>query len=227
MAISKSSLSFLTALSNNNSRDWFMEHKSDYTDAQENVIQFADEVLEQLNSFDVIDTASGKKALKRIYRDVRFSKNKSPYKGHFGIGFVRSSASRRGGYYIHIQPGATFIGGGFWGPEKDDLLRIRKHLEIDASELQNVIQSTSFKNHFGTMEGEQLKTAPKGFDKEHPSIELLRYKQFLVGKSFTDKEVLAKDFSQTAANTLKAMLPFFEVMTEMLTTNLNGESLID
>lgn len=227
MAISKNSFDFLKQLSANNNRDWFTENKQIYTDAQQDIIAFADEVLQGMNAFDHIETPTGKKALKRIYRDVRFSKDKAPYKQHFGMTFSRATQSRRGTYYIHLQPGNSFIGGGFWGPEKDDLLRIRKHLAQDDSYFKKVINSKEFKNHFGTLEGEQLKTAPKGFDKEHPSIELLRYKQFLIGQSFSDKEVLSKDFAKKACNTLEAMIPFFDIMTEMLTTNLNGESLID
>lgn len=227
MALSKNTFSFLQNLAKNNTRDWFAEHKDEYTTAQENVIEFADDVLGQMSNFDLIETPTGKKALKRIYRDVRFSKNKAPYKQHFGMMFSRATASRRGTYYVHIQPGENFIGGGFWGPEKDDLLLIRKHLAQDDSYFRKVIESKKFKNVFKTMQGEQLKTSPKGFDKEHPSIDLLRYKQFLIGRSFTDKEVLSTDFPKVASDTLKAMLPFFDIMTEMLTTNLNGESLLD
>jgi uncharacterized protein (TIGR02453 family) len=227
MAISKNSFNFLKQLSENNNRDWFTENKQFYTDAQQDIIRFADDVLQGMNAFDHLETPSGKKALKRIYRDVRFSKDKVPYKQHFGMMLARATQARRGTYYIHIQPGNSFIGGGFWGPEKEDLLRIRKHIAQDDSYLNKVLNSKEFKNQFEVLEGEQLKTAPKGFDKEHPSIELLRYKQFLIGKSFTDKEVLSTDFAQQACATLKAMIPFFDVMTEMLTTNLNGESLIN
>jgi uncharacterized protein (TIGR02453 family) len=227
MSISKSTISFLKQLAIHNDRDWFAENKSLYTDAQENAIFFADSVLEKMNKFDKIETPSGKKALKRIYRDVRFSKNKAPYKQHFGIMYARATAARRGGYYLHIQPGESFIGGGFWGPEKDDLLLVRKHIAQDDSYLREVLNNKKFKTTFGEMRGEQLKSAPKGFDKEHFAIDLLRYKQYLVMKRFTDEEVLSANFDQLVADTFKGMQPFMEIMTEMLTTNLNGESLID
>lgn len=227
MAISDSTIQFLQDLSKNNNRDWFAANKPTYTAAHENIIQFSDDVLHLLHEFDKIETPNGKKAVKRIYKDVRFSKNKDPYKNNFGMAYVRAGSQRRGGFYIHIQPDAHFIGGGFWAPEKEDLHRVRKHIETDDTELRNVIQSKSFRDTFGTLQGEQLKTAPKGFDKEHTAIDLLRHKQFLIGKEFSNMEVLDKDFSKTAAETLKAMLPFFDVMTEMLTTNLNGESLMD
>jgi len=227
MEISNRTLSFLQNLAKNNDRDWFAEHKDLYTAAHENMIEFADEVLGKMNTWDKIETPSGKKALKRIYRDVRFSKNKAPYKQHFGVMYARATAARRGGYYLHVQPGDSFIGGGFWGPEKDDLLLVRKHIAADDSYLREVLEDKKFKKLFGEMHGEQLKTAPKGFDKEHAAIELLRYKQFLVMKRFTDEEVLSTDFSEIVSSTFEAMQPFLEVMTEMLTTNLNGESLLE
>ena len=226
MGISKNTFSFINKLSKNNNRDWFAENKSLYTAAQEDVIEFSNEVLEKMHAFDKIETPTGKKALKRIYRDVRFSKNKAPYKQHFGMMYARNGADRRGTYYIHLQPGENFIGGGFWGPEKDDLLRIRKHIDQDDTYFREVLDSKAFKSTFGILRGEQLKSAPKNFDKEHPAIDLLRYKQFLIMKQFTDEEVLSPDFADQAAKTLKEMLPFFDVMTEMLTTNMNGESLV-
>ncbi len=226
MGISKNTFSFLNHLANNNNRDWFAENKSIYTAAHEDVIEFSNSLLDNMHAFDKIETPSGKKALKRIYRDVRFSKNKAPYKQHFGMMFSRLGTERRGTYYIHLQPGESFIGGGFWGPEKDDLLRIRKHIAQDDTYFRAVLDSKGFKKEFGTMRGEQLKSSPKNFDKEHPAIDLLRYKQFLVMKTFTNEEVLSPDFAIEAAKTLKGMLPFFDIMTEMLTTNMNGESLI-
>ena len=225
--IEKSTYQFLTNLAQNNHKEWFETNKPLFLQAQSNVIDFAGQVLEKMNQFDVIETPTGKKAVKRIYRDVRFSKDKTPYKQHFGLIYSRATAARRGSFYIHLQPGKTFIGGGFWGPEKEDLLRIRKHLAQDDSAFRTLITSTPFTTYFGHLQGDQLKTAPKGFDKEHPAIDLLRYKQFLISKSFTDAEVLAPNFVDAATETLRAMLPFFDEMTEMLTTNLNGESLID
>ena len=227
MSIAKSSLQFLENLSVNNNRDWFTEHKSEYVLAHENIVEFADEVLHLLNQFDQIETPSGKKVVKRIYRDVRFSKNKAPYKNNFGLVFTRAGANRRGTFYIHIAPDECFIGGGFWGPEKEDLLRIRKHIEVDDSEMREILNSKEFKSTFGELQGDKLKSAPKGFDKEHQAIDLLRYKQFLISKEFNNIDVLGSNFPQIAADTLKAMLPFFNLMTEMLTTNLNGESLIE
>ena len=131
-----------------------------------------------------------------------------------------------GGYYLRIENGASFVGGGFWEPNKDDLLRIRKELELDASELRDIINQPSFKKFFGTLQGEELKSAPRDFDKTHPNIDLIRKKQFLVGRQFTNKEVLAPNFKKEVIETFKAMRPFFDYMSDILTTDLNGESIL-
>lgn len=224
--ITKENLNFIVKLSANNDRDWFNAHKADYIAQHENIIAFADELLAKMNEHDNIETVSGKKSLYRIYRDVRFSKDKSPYKTHWSGGFKRATKHLRGGYYFHIQPGNnSFIGGGFWGPNKDDLLRIREDIAADADEMRSIITSKDFVNTFGSLDGEQLKTAPKGFDKDHPDVDLLRYKQFIFGKNFTDKEVLAPDFVNVANETFKKMRPFFDYMSEVLTTDSNGSPL--
>ena len=224
--ITKENLDFIVKLSANNDRDWFNAHKADYIAQHENIIAFADELLAKMNEHDNIETVSGKKSLYRIYRDVRFSKDKSPYKTHWSGGFKRATKHLRGGYYFHIQPGNnSFVGGGFWGPNKDDLLRIREDIAADADEMRSIITSKDFVNTFGTLDGEQLKTAPKGFDKDHPDVDLLRYKQFIFGKNFTDKEVLAPDFVDVANETFKKMRPFFDYMSEVLTTDSNGSPL--
>lgn len=221
--ISKDSITFLKKLGKNNDRDWFQENKAEYVKQHEGVVAFADELLGLMNQHDNIETISGKKSLHRIYRDVRFSKNKAPYKTNWSGSFKRATKQLRGGYYFHIQPGGnSFIGGGFWGPNKDDLLRIREEIDTDASEMREIITSKDFVDTFGTLNGEQLKSAPKGFDKEHKDIDLLRYKQFIFGKNFSDEEVLAEDFAQVANDTFKKMRPFFDLMSEILTTDSNG-----
>jgi uncharacterized protein (TIGR02453 family) len=224
--LSKKIFTFLEKLKANNNRDWFHANKSEYHENQQEMIAFADDLLAKLNKHDVIETVSGKKALFRIYRDVRFSKDKSPYKTHFSGSFTRATKLRRGGYYFHVQPGGhSMVGGGFWNPNKDDLLRIREEIALDASELRAILGDKNFVDTFGTLEGDQLKRAPKGFDPEHEAIDLLRYKQFIFSRSFTDEEVLAPDFAKTLDQCFRAMRPFFDYMSEVLTTDANGESL--
>lgn len=226
MPISKNDFHFLTELEKNNNRDWFTENKETYQASLENIISFADEVLSKLNRHDVIETLNGKKSLFRIYRDVRFSKDKSPYKTHWAGGYKRASKERRGGYYFQIAPNNnTFIAGGFWAPNKEDLQRIREEIAIDDQEIREITADKTFIKTFGQLQGEQLKSAPKGFDKEHKAIDLLRYKQFVITKNFTDSEVLASNFAEKVDHTFQAMRPFFDYMSDVLTTDVNGESI--
>ena len=225
-SISKENLAFLQLLGKNNNRDWFHAHKSEYVQHHENAIAFADSVLEKMNGHDNIETLSGKKSLFRIYRDVRFSKDKSPYKTHWGGGLKRATRQLRGGYYFHIQPGGqSFVGGGFWAPNKEDLFRIREEIASDAEELRAIINSKEIQSTFGALYGEQLKTAPKGFDKDHPDIDLLRFKQFVFIKKFSDEEVLEAQFDAVVNETFKRLRPFLDLMSDVLTTDSNGSPL--
>lgn len=225
--ITRQTFDFLSELKMNNTRDWFMDNKSRYEKSHKEVYSFADSLIKKMNEFDRIETPSGKKSLFRIYRDVRFSKNKDPYKTNRTGSFSRAGADRRGGYYFCIEPGNSMIGGGFYQPNTEDLNLIRKQIEMDASPLRDVINSKAFKNYFGELLGEQLKTVPRGFEKEDPNIDLLRYKSFYVMHRFSDQEVMSVDFEDKVIDGYKKLQPFFEVMTNYLTTDLNGESIID
>ena len=219
--ISKDVLSFLKKLQQNNKRDWFDAHKSEFKALESGVKQFYAQLFEQLNVVDSIDTFK----IFRIYRDVRFSKNKLPYKTHFGGSFHRTKPELRGGYYLHIAPqNESFIATGFWDPSKEDLFRIRKEFEIDSEELRELMAQPEFKSVWGALQGEELKSAPRGFDKLDPNIDLIRRKQFIFTKKFTDKEVLSKGFRQQIITDFKVIRPYFDYMSAVLTTNLNGES---
>lgn len=221
-SVSSSSLQFLRDLKENNNRPWFNENKSRYQEAQAEMAALAESLIERMNGHDELEPVTGKKSLFRIYRDVRFSKDKSPYKTHLSGSLVRATKWRRGGYYFHVEPGASFIGGGFWAPNKEDLLRIRQEIAMDAEPLRKIITAPSFIETFDKLEGDQLKTAPKGFDRDHPDIDLLRYKQFLLSSSFTDKEVCSNDFVDKMNAAFQNMRPFFDFMSDVLTTDMNG-----
>ncbi|RKS21945.1 uncharacterized protein (TIGR02453 family) [Flavobacterium endophyticum] len=223
--IPASSFDYLKMLKENNDRDWFNENKDRYLKEYDSLEHFADALLQELRSHDVIETASGKKSLHRIYRDTRFSKDKTPYKTNWSGGYKRATALRRGGYYFHIEPGNSFIAGGFWAPNTEDIKRIREDISSDPDTLRKIIESKTFKATFGSLQGEQLKTTPKGFDAADSAIDLLRYKQFLLVKRFTDDEVLSPSFLKEADQTFKNMRPFFDYMSEVLTTDANGEPL--
>ena len=213
---------FYRELKENNTREWFEPQKSRFKALESEIKEYTEELKKNLNKTDEIERAK----IFRIYRDVRFSKNKTPFKTHFGISFHRKKPQLRGGYYLHIAPEDSFIATGFWNPEKEDLLRIRKEMEVDAAELRDVIADSKLKSYWGDIEGEELKTAPKGFSKDHADIDLIRKKQFLFVKKFTDKEVLALDFQDQIIKHVEAIRPFCDYMTNILTTDLNGVSLL-
>lgn len=225
MKIQSSTFTFLNSLTSNNNRDWFNEHKPIYQKALQNAKDVFSTIHELLETHDNIE----RQKIYRIYRDVRFSKDKTPYNPRFATSFSRRGAELRGGYFLQIQPNnKSMLGGGFWQPEKDDLYRIRKEFEINDSEIRAILAEDKFVQYF---DGElssynELKTAPKGFDKEHKAIDLIKKKGFVAVRNFTDKEVLSDNFAQEVNETFKALRPFFNLMSDILTTNLNGESLI-
>ena len=220
--VPKHTFSFLKQLKANNNRDWFEAHKADFKALEKEIKSVGEQITLGLNTHDSIE----KTKLFRVYRDVRFSKDKTPYKTHFAIAFHREKPQYRGGYYLRIAPGDSFVAAGFWDPNKEDLFRIRKELEIDASEYLDLIQEPNFKSVWGDNIGEGVKTAPKGFSKEHPNIELIRFKQHIFMHSFTNDEVLSADFSDQVISCFQVMRPFFDYMSGVLTTDLNGESIL-
>ena len=222
--IEKSTLKFLKDLAKNNDRVWFKASKNEYDYALANMKGLIESIEAELNKVDMIE----KKKVFRIYRDVRFSKDKTPYKDHLGGSFTRATAARRGGYFLGIQPGnKSIIAGGFWNPESTDLKRVREELALDPSDFRKIINAKKFKDFFGQLEGQTLKNIPRGFDKESPAGDLLRMKQYLCYRPVSDKEIIKPDFLKKVVDTYKGMLPFFNFMSSVLTTNLNGESLID
>lgn len=218
--ITHDTLRFLRALRKNNDRTWFEAHKGDYLKAKDNVTTFVQAVQNGLNETDVI----ADHRVYRIYRDVRFSKDKTPYKEHLGGYFRRAGAERRGGYFFRIKPGGSQIGGGFFGPEKDDLLRIRQELEYDVQPIETITRHPDFVQHFGALQGEEVKTAPKGFSQEHPHITWIRKKQFYALRPFTDQEIVRADFAEQVVDTYRALRPLFDYMSAVLTTNADGEA---
>lgn len=224
MQFDKSTFKFLKDLQKNNNRDWFADQKEVYLKAQKNAKNIFAEIHKYLQMHDEIE----KSKMMRIYRDVRFSHDKTPYKAHFANSYSRLGASLRGGYFLRIRPGESFLAGGFWEPSKEDLLRIRKEIEQDASEIRAISESKEFQKHFGDQfeSFSELKTAPRGFDKEHPDVDLLRKKGFIASKSFTDEQVLSENFTVEVDKSFRALRPFFNLFSDILTTNLNGESLI-
>ena len=227
VVIKKESLDFLKKLSKNNNRDWFNKHKDNYIEAQNNIIRFADDLLYEMNKHDQMETPSGKKCLFRIYKDVRFSNDKTPYNTHWSGFLKRATKKLRGGYYFNIRPGRSFVAGGFWGPESSDMKRIRQDIEANYESWKKLLAGKTLLKTFGNMTGERLSSSPRGYAKDHPAIDLLRYKQFLLKHEFTDQEVCSPGFLYKANDTFKKMRPFLNHMSEVLTTDGNGLSTID
>jgi len=223
LSIPKEVFTFFNKLEKNNDRDWFNEHKPEFKAIEAKMKKAYNHLGEMMSAYDQIE----KIKIFRIYRDVRFSKNKLPFKTHFGGSFARKKPELRGGYYLHIQPNnESFIATGFWDPSKEDILRIRKEFEMDDSEMRAILNDKTFSATWGNFTGDELKTAPKGFDKKHPAIDLIRRKQFIFVKKYTDQEVLSEHFLDDVNDAFKNIKPFFNYMSDVLTTNLNGESIL-
>lgn len=225
--INKDSLEFLKDLSQNNNREWFNIHKDRYTEAHNNIIAFADALIGEMNKHDNIETRSGKQSMFRIYKDARFSKDKTPYNKHWSCAFRRATKKLRGGYYLRIEPSASRLAGGFFGPVPDDMKRIRQDIDANYDDWRKVLADPLLKGVFGNMKGEKVVSAPRGYAKDHPAIDLLQHKQFLFRREFTDDEILDPNFLYHVNEGFKSLRPFFDYMSEVLTTDANGISIVD
>ena len=221
-AIPKNTISFLKELKLNNNREWFNENKDRFNTIQSQVKIFAQEVNDSLNVSDNIE----KIKIFRIYRDLRFSKDKTPYKKNIGMAFHRAKPELRGGYYLEISADESFIAVGFWNPNKEDLLRIRKEIEIDGQEFKRIVNQKKIKEIWGDLKGDEVKTSPKGFTSDHEYIDLIKKKQFIFIKKLKEKDILDEKFQKELVNYFESIRPFFDYMSEVLTTNLDGESII-
>lgn len=202
-------LKFLTELSQNNNKEWMDANKKWY---QEVKATFLDDVREVL--FGIAEWEPGmamlepKQCVFRQNRDVRFSKNKDPYKNNMGAYFsVGGKKSNNPGYYLHIQPGANFLAGGLWMPEAPILKAIRQEIDYSGDELVSILNDKAFKKYFPELQGEQLKTTPKGYDADHPHINLLRFKSFTVSSPLTDISIESGKFVSEALEVFKVMKP--------------------
>jgi uncharacterized protein (TIGR02453 family) len=216
--IKKSTLDFMNALSINNNRDWFIKNKPLYLDAKENFETFIQELIHRISDFDpILKGLEVKSCVYRINRDIRFSNDKSPYKSHFGAFIVRGgkkSADKFAGYYIHIEPGKSIIAGGAYMPPAPWLTIIREKIDDDPEKLLKCIKAKDFIKYFGSVDGERLKKAPKGYPSDHPQIDLLRLKSYLVVNEVTDKLVLSDKYLDHIITILKAMKPFNDFLND-------------
>ncbi len=210
---------FLKDLVKNNHRDWFLENKEKYEQARENVIDFAGETLKLLAQIDpqVQADLDPKKCVMRIYRDVRFSKDKTPYKSNFGINFKTGFANADLGYYIHLQPEKCFVGGGYWMPPPDHVKAIRQEIDYNGHVLNAIVSDASFINDFSAFDQqEQLKNYPKGYEPDHEFSNLLKLKSFAAIHPLADKELMNKNSAQAVADYLHKILPLNNFLNQAL-----------
>ncbi|HEV7380675.1 MAG TPA: DUF2461 domain-containing protein [Dyadobacter sp.] len=211
-------LQFLKDLITNNNREWFQNNRKRYDEAKANVEQLTAYLIKEVQTFHDLGNLQVKDCLFRINRDVRFSKNKDPYKSNLAIAIgAGGRSSGKIDYYLHIQPdGQSFLGGGMWSPTTEQLARYRQEIDYNAQELKNIIEVKEFKAYFPEIQGESLKTAPKGYAKDHPELDLLKRKQMFFAHNYTDKEVTAKNFGEEVVKGIRLLKPYCDYMNYIL-----------
>jgi uncharacterized protein (TIGR02453 family) len=214
MYLSPSLLAFLRDLRVNNTREWFAENKAVYEKEKKGFDAWTTELISEFADFENMDGVLLKHCSYRIYRDVRFSKNKEPYKTWFSASF--SEGGRKSGlmdYYVHIESnGASFLGGGMYSPTPEQLAAFRQEVDYNAAGLRKIIKNPTFAAVFGEEVGESLVRIPKGFDADHPDAELLKKKQLFFWKKYTDAQVSAPDFTKQLIEDAKVLKPFLDFL---------------
>lgn len=218
--LQQDTLEFLKALKQNNDREWFAQNKAWYERAKIDFEALVTQLIGAIASFDSnIGHLDAKKCIFRIYRDVRFSPDKSPYKGHFGAIIRPSFADKSSGYYFHLDPDEIFLSSGYYMLEPAQLKKMRKGIYDDFEMFSSIINEKHFKKDIGDLyrdEDSTLKRVPNGYDKDSPAAEYLKLKRFYVLKTVSEKEVLNGDFVNYAASVYKQMQPLNEFLNDIL-----------
>jgi uncharacterized protein (TIGR02453 family) len=217
--ITNKTFKFLKELRTNNNRDWFNANKLGFEEVKSEFEAFIADLIPRIAAFDPpIARLEPKKCIFRIYRDTRFSKDKTPYKTNLGahLAAYADKPHDRAGYYIHLEPGNTFLAGGAYLPPAPWLRAIRESIDRHGEEFNEVLNSAGFKKYFDEMEGEKLKTRPKDYPEDHPHIELLRYKSFLAVHRVSDKDAMAVNFTEHVVQVFKALKPFDDFLNKSL-----------
>lgn len=210
--IVSSTFDFLKSVAENNNREWFQSHKAEFEYAKENVFSFTRDVIRGISAFDssIPPELDPKDCVMRIYRDIRFSKDKTPYKTNFGVGISSNGKNFKGpGYYVHIQPGNSFVGGGSWFPAPDELKAIRQEIDYNQDEWSSIVESAGFKMIFGRLDPEgKLKSTPKGYAPDHPLNEYLKLKSFTAGVKLSDRDLQKKGSAAIVTEMFEKLSPF-------------------
>ena len=221
--ISKDSVQFLDDLKANNNRDWFLDNKKRYEVFKKDYYQFVADFLDAMKPFDPsLEMLEVKNCTFRINRDIRFSKDKSPYKDHLGV-WISSGVKgmNRSGYYVHIARSGSFIAGGFYCPEAEDLKKVRKEIAFFYDDLEEIIKNKNFQKEFGDFDRNEkslLKNPPRGYEKDHPAIEFLKLKSFETSQKFDFEEILKEDFVTKMSKKLLVLKPLNDFINRALTS---------
>ncbi|PWS30925.1 DUF2461 domain-containing protein [Pedobacter paludis] len=207
--LKKETLNFIKDVAENNNREWFAENKSRYEEAKTDVLTLVASIIPELAKVDPALSADAdpKKSLMRIYRDIRFSKNKDPYKNNFGMWFSTKKGGNEPGYYLHIQPGKSFIAGGYWMPDAPHVKLIRQEIDYNIDDFKGIINDKDFKNNFQLGVGNALKNAPKGYDPADPNIEFLKLKSFEATMPLSDAEFFKPALVNKLISSFKTVQP--------------------
>jgi uncharacterized protein (TIGR02453 family) len=209
-----STLTFLTQLKKNNDKVWFDAHRKEYEEAKKDFESFVAQLLKALTQLEpAFGGQQAKDCIFRIFRDVRFSKDKAPYKSHFGAFFARGGRKWAGaGYYLHLEPGSMFAGGGLWMPEPAVLKKVRQEIDYDFERFKNIINNKAFKKFFPKLEGEQLSRPPQGYEPDNPAIEFLKMKSFTAGHALKDESITSKTAVKNVVEVFTALNPLINFL---------------
>ena len=208
--LSKKVIDYLKQLSENNNREWFNDHKNQFIDAQQEFENFVEHLIQEVGKTDEkVAKLNAKKSLLRIYRDIRFSKDKTPYKTYFGASLGMGKSNEKSGHYLHIEPGKSFIASGIYLPEASVLKEIRKEISVFKNEFLKAVDHQDFKKYYGALDREhELKKIPQGFEKEDPMADYLRLKSFIGVYNLSNKEVMDKNAVENLTDIMNSAKPF-------------------
>jgi len=212
--IQAATIHFLQALKKNNDKTWFDAHRDAYETARADFEGFIGELLQELTPVEPgLAGQKAKDCIYRIYRDVRFSKDKTPYKPNFSAYFTKGGKKWEGaGFYLHLEPGAIFAGGGLWMPPAPLLKAVRQEIDYNFKEFEGILKSKSFKKNFPALSGERLQRAPQGYEESNPAIEYLKMKSFISSHSMSDEEFGKKGAVKNLAAVYTSLKPLIDFL---------------
>lgn len=211
-------LAFLSQIAVNNNKEWMDAHRQEYMDAKQDFEKFVTALLPRMEVLGIdAENTNPKSCIFRMNRDVRFSNNKEPYKNNFGASIsIGGKKSPMAGYYVHLQPGHSFIGAGMWMPDAEVLRKVRQEIDYNLDAFTAIVEDKLFVKTVGSISGERLKSAPKGYEKDNPAVEYLKFKSFTIGKSLSDEAMLDAHLLDEIMKDYGRMSPFVDFLNRAL-----------